>query len=103
MFTCLMHPQIRLPTAGVCPICGMALEPDLATGEPTAIPELADLSHRFWIGLALTAPAFVRAMGGGGDYRAGVGTNSGAAGGGTDFGHHPRAAEPRAEVGAACS
>ena len=64
MFTCPMHPQIRLPAPGVCPICGMALEPELASAEPTANPELADFSRRFWIGLALTAPVFVLAMGG---------------------------------------
>lgn len=27
VFTCPMHPQIRQPTAGRCPICGMALVP----------------------------------------------------------------------------
>ena len=64
MFTCPMHPEIRLPAPGVCPICGMALEPELASAEPTANPELADFSRRFWIGLALTAPVFVLAMGG---------------------------------------
>lgn len=64
MFTCPMHPEIRRPAPGVCPICGMALEPELATAEPTANPELADFSRRFWIGLALTAPVFGLAMGG---------------------------------------
>ena len=64
MFTCPMHPEIRRPAPGVCPICGMALEPERATAEPTANPELADFSRRFWIGLALTAPVFGLAMGG---------------------------------------
>lgn len=31
-FTCPMHPQIRQPTAGRCPICGMALVPATTTG-----------------------------------------------------------------------
>jgi membrane fusion protein, copper/silver efflux system len=32
MWTCSMHPQIRLPAPGQCPICGMKLIPvaDLA-------------------------------------------------------------------------
>lgn len=63
MFTCPMHPEIRLPAPGVCPICGMALEPELATTEPTTNLELADFSRRFWIGLALTVPVFGLAMG----------------------------------------
>ncbi|HEX3759354.1 MAG TPA: heavy metal translocating P-type ATPase [Kofleriaceae bacterium] len=28
-FTCPMHPEVRSPTAGDCPDCGMALEPDV--------------------------------------------------------------------------
>lgn len=27
IYTCPMHPQIRQPAPGNCPICGMALEP----------------------------------------------------------------------------
>src|SRR5687767_383053 len=27
VYTCAMHPQIRQPTPGRCPICGMALVP----------------------------------------------------------------------------
>jgi len=33
MFTCPMHPQIRKPTPGNCPICGMSLEPVMPTLE----------------------------------------------------------------------
>ena len=64
LFTCPMHPEIQSPTPGVCPICGMALEPVLATAEPATNPELADFSRRFWIGVGLTIPVFVLAMGG---------------------------------------
>ncbi|MES2710601.1 MAG: heavy metal-binding domain-containing protein, partial [Pseudomonadota bacterium] len=28
IYTCPMHPQIRQPGPGSCPICGMALEPE---------------------------------------------------------------------------
>jgi Cu+-exporting ATPase len=64
IYTCPMHPEIRQVGPGSCPICGMALEPELpsATEEPN--PELADMSRRFWIGLALTLPVFVLEMGG---------------------------------------
>jgi Cu+-exporting ATPase len=47
---------------GVCPKCGMALEPVLASAEGEPNPELADMARRFWIGLALTVPVFGLAM-----------------------------------------
>src|ERR1700722_11250034 len=31
IYTCPMHPQIRQDHPGACPICGMALEPEIAT------------------------------------------------------------------------
>jgi P-type Cu+ transporter len=31
IYTCPMHPQVRLPQPGPCPICGMALEPIIDT------------------------------------------------------------------------
>jgi Cu+-exporting ATPase len=64
IYTCPMHPQIRQPSPGNCPICGMTLEPILAIGESGPSPELDDMTRRFWIGLALTAPVFVLEMGG---------------------------------------
>ena len=39
-----------------CPICGMALEPEIASVEVTHNPELADMTRRLWIALVLTAP-----------------------------------------------
>jgi Cu+-exporting ATPase len=63
-YTCPMHPQVRQLGPGNCPICGMALEPVLATGETGASPELRDMTHRFWIGTALTVPVFALEMGG---------------------------------------
>jgi Cu+-exporting ATPase len=63
-YTCPMHPQIRQIGPGHCPICGMALEPVLATAETGESPELRDMTRRFWIGTALTIPVFVLEMGG---------------------------------------
>jgi P-type Cu+ transporter len=63
-YTCPMHPQIRQVGPGSCPICGMALEPEVATATSGASPELVDMSWRLWIGLVLTLPVFVLEMGG---------------------------------------
>ncbi len=64
IYTCPMHPEIRQVGPGSCPICGMALEPELPSAADEPNPELADMSRRLWIGLALTAPVFVMEMGG---------------------------------------
>ena len=64
IYTCPMHPQIRQVGPGNCPICGMALEPLLATAEAGPNPELADFTRRFWIGTVLTLPVVALEMGG---------------------------------------
>jgi Cu+-exporting ATPase len=64
IYTCPMHPQIRQVGPGSCPICGMALEPELATSEAGPNPELRDMTRRFWIGLGFAAPVVVLEMGG---------------------------------------
>jgi Cu+-exporting ATPase len=64
IYTCPMHPEIRQEGPGSCPICGMALEPELVSAETQPNPELADMTRRFWIGLALTLPVFALEMGG---------------------------------------
>jgi Cu+-exporting ATPase len=63
IYTCPMHPEIRQVGPGSCPICGMALEPEIATADSGPNPELADMSRRFWIGLVLTLPVFALEMG----------------------------------------
>jgi Cu+-exporting ATPase len=64
IYTCPMHPEIRQVGPGACPICGMALEPAVMTGEEGPNPELADMTRRFWIGLALAIPVVVLEMSG---------------------------------------
>ncbi len=64
IYTCPMHPEIRQEGPGSCPICGMALEPLMATAESGPNHELADMTRRFWIGLALAVPVVVLEMGG---------------------------------------
>ena len=63
IFTCPMHPEIRQIGPGSCPICGMALEPDIASADAGPNPELIDMTRRFWTGLALTIPVFTLEMG----------------------------------------
>ena len=63
-WTCPMHPEIVRDTPGSCPICGMALEPMVATTEgEEASPELRDMTRRFWFSAALTLPLVLIAMG----------------------------------------
>lgn len=58
-----MHPQIERDQPGNCPICGMALElKTIVAGEPEENAELHDMTHRFWIGVVLSAPVFALAM-----------------------------------------
>jgi Cu+-exporting ATPase len=64
IYTCPMHPEVRQVGPGSCPICGMALEPLLPTADAGPDPELADMTQRFWIGLALTVPLFLLDMAG---------------------------------------
>jgi len=64
IYTCPMHPRIQQAGPGSCPICGMALEPIKATAEVGENHELIDMTRRFWVGLALTAPVFCLEMGG---------------------------------------
>jgi P-type Cu+ transporter len=63
IYTCPMHPEIRQVGPGSCPICGMALEPVIASAETGPNPELVDMTRRFWIGLVLTLPVFILEMG----------------------------------------
>ncbi len=64
LYTCPMHPEIRQDHPGPCPICGMALEPLIATAAEGPNPELADMTRRFWIGLTLSVPVVILGMGG---------------------------------------
>lgn len=63
IYTCPMHPEVRQVGPGNCPICGMSLEPVAVPVDAGESHELADMSRRFWIGLALTLPVFILEMG----------------------------------------
>src|SRR4029077_2623597 len=61
-FTCPMHPEIVSDAPGACPICGMALEPRVASLADEPNPELIDMTRRSRIAAILAAPVFVIAM-----------------------------------------
>lgn len=62
-FTCPMHPEVRRPSPGSCPLCGMALEPlDIALATEGEDPELVQMTRRLWVCAALTIPLFALAM-----------------------------------------
>jgi Cu+-exporting ATPase len=64
IYTCPMHPEVRQVGPGSCPICGMALEPELATAQAGPNAELIDMTRRLWIGLALSVPVVALEMSG---------------------------------------
>ncbi len=64
IWTCPMHPEVRQDHPGACPICGMALEPEMVSHDTGPSAELIDMTRRFRIGLALALPVFALEMGG---------------------------------------
>lgn len=63
-YTCPMHPQIVQIGPGICPICGMALEPMQPSLDEQENPELTDFRRRFWWTLPLSVATMVLAMAG---------------------------------------
>ena len=63
IWTCPMHPQIRRPGPGTCPICGMALEPEEPSLDDAPNPELVDFTRRWWVSAALSVPLLILTMG----------------------------------------
>jgi Cu+-exporting ATPase len=58
-----MHPQIVQDGPGFCPICGMALEPMVATLEDGPNPELVDFTRRLIVSAVLSVPILILSMG----------------------------------------
>jgi len=63
VYTCPMHPEVEQVGPGVCPFCGMALEPKAVTLDDAPDPELIDMTRRFRVGAVLSLPVLVLAMG----------------------------------------
>jgi Cu+-exporting ATPase len=64
LFTCPMHPEIVQEGPGSCPICGMALEPMVATAEDQPNHELGDMSRRLRVSAPLALILLVLDMSG---------------------------------------
>lgn len=63
VFTCPMHPEIEQIGPGTCPICVMALEPKGINLTEGPSEEYVDFRRRFLVGIALTVPLMIVAMG----------------------------------------
>jgi Cu+-exporting ATPase len=61
-YRCPMHPEIIRDAPGVCPICGMALEPTTVAAIDEASPELRDMTRRFWVAAGLALPVMLLSM-----------------------------------------
>jgi P-type Cu+ transporter len=62
IYTCPMHPEVRQDRPGVCPKCGMTLEPVMPSLEESESPELSDFTRRFIWTLPLTIVVTFLAM-----------------------------------------
>ena len=61
-WTCPMHSQIHRSEPGECPICGMALEPEIPVVNTGPSPELADFTRRLWVAGILSVPLLFISM-----------------------------------------
>ncbi|MEO5726277.1 MAG: heavy metal translocating P-type ATPase, partial [Byssovorax sp.] len=61
-YVCPMDPEVVSDHPGACPVCGMALEPEMPSLEEGESPELVDMRRRFFASLVLTIPVFALAM-----------------------------------------
>jgi Cu+-exporting ATPase len=63
VYTCPMHPEVEQEGPGICPKCGMELEPKyIAAVEEEDGSELRSMTRRFWVAVALGVPVLLLAM-----------------------------------------
>ena len=62
VYTCPMDREVRQIGPGICPKCGMALEPETFTLDEDDDSELRGMTRRFWASLAFTVPLFLISM-----------------------------------------
>lgn len=62
LYTCPMDPEIVQKGPGICPICGMALEPMQPSLDDEQSPELVDFNRRFYWTLPLSIVVMLLAM-----------------------------------------
>ena len=63
IYTCPMDPEIRQIGPGTCPICGMALEPDMPRADAGPNPEYIDFLRRLILAGPLVLPIVILEMG----------------------------------------
>ena len=63
IYTCPMDPEIRQIGPGTCPICGMALEPDMPSADTGPNPEYIDFLRRLILAGPLVLPIVILEMG----------------------------------------
>ncbi len=63
IYICPMDPEVRQSGPGACPICGMALEPEVVTADAGPNHELANMRRRAWLAAAGAVPVVALAMG----------------------------------------
>ena len=64
IYTCPMHLDIEQQGPGICPICGMDLEPKfIEQGNESEDRQYRNMLHRFWAGMLLSIPLMVGTMG----------------------------------------
>jgi P-type Cu+ transporter len=61
-YTCPMDPEVKQIGPGICPKCGMVLEPEAASPDDEENPELSAMQIRFWISLVCSTPLVLLAM-----------------------------------------
>jgi Cu+-exporting ATPase len=61
-YVCPMDPEVVADHPSACPICGMALEPEMPSADEGDSAELVDMRRRFVVSLAFTVPVFAIAM-----------------------------------------
>lgn len=62
VYTCPMHPEVKMPHPGDCPYCGMALEPVQLSEKEAEDVEFLGMKRRFWLSLVLTFPLIIFSM-----------------------------------------
>ena len=61
-YVCPMDPEVRQVGPGICPKCGMALEPEMATLDEGPNQELVEMTRRFWIASIVSVPVLYLGM-----------------------------------------
>jgi P-type Cu+ transporter len=61
---CPMDPEVRQDHPGPCPICGMALEPDMVSADTGPSEDYRDMVRRLRLAVVLALPVFGLDMGG---------------------------------------